>query len=392
MKRYLAIIVAATLILSGCTLSPGDTNTSEPTIHETENTITTDAPEIETEITTQTNDQQSNATLPMITVSVPVSSEDTTADDGTVIFRVVKQNMHLVMQDPDVADRIIVDFLNRIDHVASTHEETLEQAKNAYQPSEVWTPYLCSITYAPTRIDQTVLSLYGTNVHYTGGAHAVLAPRAANYNIVTGDVLTLGSIITDANAVEKLCALTIENLSAVADEKYLRNGFEETVQQRFSVEESYDEDWYFTTTGLCFYFDQYAIAPYSSGVITAEIPYAELTGIIDDAFFPPELEECVGAVLTKPAEDADMNAFSRISEVIVDTEAPMYVIYCEGTIQNLRITLNDAELASGYTLFASQTLCSSDAIVIQADPNLFHHFEITYDSNGQTYTIPLLAE
>ena len=158
MKRTLAAIMAFALILAGCTTHHEDT-ASEPSTNESINTPATESTEIQTESQVNTNDEPTGAALPMVTVSVPVTSEDFIADDGTVIFRVVSQNMHLVMQDPDVADRIIVDFLNRIDHFASMHEEILQQAQGAYQPSDLWTPYLCSITYAPQRIDQGVLSL-----------------------------------------------------------------------------------------------------------------------------------------------------------------------------------------------------------------------------------------
>lgn len=391
MKKFIVAIMAMILFLSGCTPSVGNSETTEPSIGNV-NIATTEATELTTSNQTDPTDQQVNAALPMITVSVPVKTEDITAEDGTVIFRIITQNMHLVMQDPDVADRIIVDFLNRIDHVATTHEDTLQQAQSAYQPSDAWTPYLCSITYAPTRIDQSVLSLYGNNVHYNGGAHAVLTSHAANYNVVTGDVLTLGSIITDESAVDKLCTLTIDKLSEVADEKYLRDGFEETVKNRFSVEESYDEDWYFSSDGLCFYFDQYAIAPYASGVITAEIPYAELVGIIDDAFFPPEQDTCIGEIIAEPAETADISKFTRISEVVLENEAPMYVISTTDSVQNLRIVLNDAELGSYYTVFAAQALSSSDAVVIQANISLFHRIDIYYESNGQDIVMPLISE
>ena len=70
----------------------------------------------------------------------------------------------------------------------------------------------------------------------------------------------------------------------------------------------------------------------------------------------------------------------------------MYVICCDSTVQNLRISLNDAELGSSYTIFAAQALCDIDAIVIQAEPGLFHQIDITYDSGDQTVTVPLLAE
>lgn len=388
MKRKLAGIMILALILTGCGSSFGNTETTESSIDQTIKTPVTET----TELQTMANDQEVSISPPMITVSMPVHSEDITAEDGAVIFRVITQNMHLVMQDPDVADRIIVDFLNRIDHVTSTHDETLKQAQNAYQPSDLWTPYLCSITYAPQRIDQSVLSLYGSNVHYNGGAHAVLTSNAANYNVVTGDVLTLGSIITDQSSVEKLCALTIQKLTDIADEKYLRDGFEETVRHRFSVEESYDEDWYFSADGLCFYFDQYAIAPYAAGVITAEIPYAELVGIIDDAYFPPELEECTGEIIAEPAEKTDITEFTRISEVVLENEAPMYVISTDNNVHNLRIVLNDAELGSYYTVFAAQTLSSTDAVVIQANISLFHRIDIYYESNGQNIVMPLVSE
>lgn len=391
MKRTLAAIMAFALILAGCTTHHEDT-ASEPSTNESINTPATESTEIQTESQVNTNDEPTGAALPMVTVSVPVTSEDFIADDGTVIFRVVSQNMHLVMQDPDVADRIIVDFLNRIDHFASMHEEILQQAQSAYQPSDLWTPYLCSITYAPQRIDQSVLSLYGTNVQYTGGAHPVLTSHAANYNVVTGDVLTLGSIITDQSSMEKLCALTIQKLSDIAAEKYLRDGFEETIRHRFSVEESYDEDWYFTADGLCFYFDPYAIAPYAAGVITAEIPYAELVGIIDDAYFPPELEESNGEIVAESAENADMTKFTRISEVVLENEAPMYVISTDNNVHNLRIVLNDAELGSYYTVFAAQTLSSTDAVVIQANISLYHRIDIYYESNGQNIVMPLVSE
>lgn len=387
MKRMFILLLLLALLLTGCGNTAGNVDTSETP--STTEAVTTEAP---TDTPAEPTADAAVVSMPMITVSLPVSSEEVTAEDGTVIFRNTTQNMRLVMPDPEVADRIIIDFLNRIDQITSSGNEILQQAQSAYNTSGGWTPYLCSITYDPMRIDQSVLSLYGSGVLFSGGAHAVFTSHAANYNVVTGDVLTLGSIVVDAEAVDKLCALTIEKLSEIADEKYLREGFEETVTRRFATEESYDEDWYFSTTGLCFYFDPYAIAPYASGVITAEIPYAELVGIMDDAFFPPELEESTGTIITEPAENADMTKFTRISEVVLENEAPMYVIYTDDTVQNLRIILNDAELGSSYTIFAAQTLSSTDAVVIQTNISLFHRLEIAYESNGQSLTMPLLAE
>ena len=383
MKKWIALLLAVMLLLSGCSNvvgsnDPGPTGQEEHTSNQLEN------------IPSNEDNVSNTVSSPMITVSVPVFIDETTATDGTVIFRNIRQSMQLVMPDQDVADKIIIDFLSRIELGAASSDEVKQQAQVAYVSSNNWIPYLNSISYAPKRIDQSVLSLYGSNLQFDGGAHAENTSRAANYNVLTGDVLTLGSIVVEESSINKLCNLVITKLQAVADEKYLRDGFEQSVKQRFNGDESTDESWYFSATGLCFYFDQYAIAPYSSGVITVEIPYAELIGIIDDAFFPPELDAVSGSVKTISVENADVTRYTRICEVVLENEAPMRIVYTEGTVQNLRIVLLDAVLNGEYTVFATPTLTNGDAVVIQANTNMFRQLIIVYESNGREMTIPVL--
>ena len=87
-----------------------------------------------------------------------------------------------------------------------------------------------------------------------------------------------------------------------------------------------------------------------------------------------------------------MAQFSRISEVVLDTEAPMYVIYTTDVVHNLRIVLNDGVLGDYYTIFAAQSLCDTDAVVIQADSNLFRTLSIEYEDGEQIVTVPLITE
>lgn len=380
MRKIIILILALTL-LTGCTAKPDIIDTPQTTP-----TIPVDSPSVDT------TEPATSLSMPMITVSVPIVTDEVRAVDDTVIFRSIRQNMQLVMQEQDVADMIILDFLSRVDQVASSSVDLSKEAESAFSGASTWTPYLCSITYAPMRIDQSVLSLYGNSLQYSGGAHAVYVSRAANYNTTTGEVLTLGSIVVNEASVDQLCSLVITQLEDVKEEKYLRADFADTVRQRFNTEASYDENWYFSNGGLCFYFDHYAIAPYSSGVITVEIPYSQLPGIIDDAFFPPELDTLSGNLIIVPAENTDITRFNRISELVLNVEAPMYLIYTEGSVQNLSITLSDAVLNNYYTVFAAQSLCEADAIVVQADVNLFRHLNISYESNGQLVTTPLLSD
>lgn len=378
MKRILALLLSAILLLAGCSSTP---DSSAPTENK---------PSENTNVATEGKTDVLVPLMPMITVSLPVTVEEVTADDGTVILQNIRQSMQLVMPDQEVADRIIIDFLARIDRTSSTQQEVLSSAQRDYKSQDYWTSYMHSITYAPKRVDQSVLSLYGSYYTYSGGAHGMHSSCAANYNTLTGDVLTLGSIVVSEASVDTLCDIVITKLQAVAEEKHLRNGFEDTVRQRFAGEESYDEAWYFSQNGLCFYFVPYEIGPFASGVITVEIPYAELIGIIDDSFFPPETEVATGSIKTISAEQAVMSDFTRISELVLTAEAPMYVIYPKGSVQNLKIEWTDAKLGGTYTVFASQFLSTGDAIVVQANPNLFSTLSIIYESNDQITNVPLL--
>ena len=156
MKKFIALFLLTAILLTGCGSNTDIPDTTVP--------LPTDVIDTPTEGATNID----STPMPMITVSVPVVKSEVTTADGTVIFRDIRQNMQLVMPDQDVADKIIIDFLSRIDQMGSASEEIAEQANTAYTTGNTWTPYLCSISYAPMRIDQSVLSLYGSSLRYSG--------------------------------------------------------------------------------------------------------------------------------------------------------------------------------------------------------------------------------
>jgi hypothetical protein len=50
--------------------------------------------------------------------------------------------MSLVLDNPEIADKIIIDFLNRMDSTRNIAEDTAQSAKNAYNGKNDWVPYL----------------------------------------------------------------------------------------------------------------------------------------------------------------------------------------------------------------------------------------------------------
>ncbi len=296
--------------------------------------------------------------------------------------------MSLILQDPEVADKVIIDFLNRIDSTRSLAEETSQIAQKAYDGSDNWVPYLYHVTYNPTRIDHDVLSLFGTNVLYSGAFHPERTCISASYDLVTGDVLTLASIMDVSAAADDFCQLVLEGLSEMSEGDYLYENYADTVKERFMTDASQDEAWYFSQSGLCFYFAPYEIAPYSSGVISVEIPYEKLTGLIHDAYFPAERDASEGVVNVTAFEDAELTAFSQIAEIVESKDGKMYLAYTDASVQDVRIMVSDA--ASSYTIFAAYGLTPGDAIMVQASENTLENMVISYKSNNETIASPFI--
>lgn len=372
MKKIISITLSACMLLCllGCQGKAG--NDTQP---GTEQTDVADIP-------------AAIVGIPFTAVSVPTVTETLTAEDGTVIFTKTYQDISMTLSGQAAADQIVLDFLNRVDTACANADSIMAAAKSAYNGSENWIPYTCSIQLDPIRIDQGVLSLFGNSVSYTGGSHPDYRCVAANYNLITGEALSLGSILTGTEAVDQLCQLVLEDLEKQAQEKYLREGYQQTVNQRFAGEESHDYDWYFSDTGLCFYFAPYEIAPYSSGVIVAQIPYEKLVGIITDEFFPPERQNMSGT-MELVTFDSNNSQYNHMSELIIDNSGQMYALQTNSCVQDIRILVTDAQTQETHTVYAALYLNPADAIVLQCSDIALSTMQVEYQSNGQTVSLPL---
>lgn len=374
MKKTLCILICLCLIFAGC---------AKPNTIETQGT--TAAAAISTTEPTVIIPQQET----MYAVSVPAVLESTLAEDGTVIFTYTHQSMMLTVPDPEVANKVIIDFLSRCD-AAAVIAETVRQSANAnYNGSADWTPYLYNNTYSPMRMDQGVLSLFGSCVTYSGASHPERLSVSASYDLVTGEVLTLGSIMSADATTNDFCDLVLASLTKRNDAKYLYDGYEETVKQRFSKDESLDQDWYFSTTGLCFYFDPYEIAPYSSGTIVVEIPYAELSGLLYDGYFPAEREVTAGSIQATALENTDTAQFTQIGELVLDADGQMIFLHTDGIVWDVKIEYGawdsvSTTFAPVYTALFSAALTPGDAIMIQSDE--LTALRLSYSNGTQVIT------
>lgn len=358
MKKIFCFIICLSVLLVGCAKSA--TNETQPA---TTNTM----PDTTTEPTYIVPQQEA-----MYAISVPTVSENTNAEDGTVIFSYTHPNIMLTLPDPDVANKVIIDFLSRIDNDTASVESLCNTAKANYNQSSDWVPYLYSITYSPMRMDQGVLSLFGSQITYSGASHPERLSMSASYDLVTGDVLTLGSIMSAQATRDDFCNLVLQKLDGIKDAKQLYDGYENTVTQRFSQDESQDQDWYFSTNGLCFYFVPYEIAPYSSGVVVVEIPYNELAGLLYDGYFPEERESTIGSIKASTTDETDITQFTQNAELTLDPDGQMVFLHTDSIVWDVRIEYGAWDTSNTlftpvYTPLFSGTLTPGDAIMIQSN-------------------------
>ena len=380
MKHIFALLLCATLTVSllGCghtdnpptTTSQETTETTAPTQGATQNTTPIITPEQK----------------PMVAVSLPVITETTTSGK-TILFKNVYQNIELILPEPEVAEKVILDFLIRTD-TGNTADTICAQAEKDYKStSQYWNPYLCQITYDPMRIDGGILSLYGSHITYDGAAHAGVVNKSVSYDLVTGEVLSLDQVLTNIST-DELYTLVLASLNDQKEAEQLYIGFESTVKERFSKDLSSERDWFFSDEGLCFFFSTYEISPYASGDVVATVPYEKLAGKMDDAYFPAEQDITYGTIRAEVFTDKQLDAYTQMAEVTLDAEGSKIVIYTDLSVQNVQIELGSwsadgAQYTPSHKVFASPALTPGDGIVLQCSADGLPALRISYLRGGE---------
>ena len=365
MKKVLPYIFLLCLLLSGCNKQsqqlPAATQPHNPIVNESEPTATQETTDANQDFYTQ---------QPMYGISLPIVTEHNESGHGSFTF----QNIHLICQKQDVADKIILDYLNR--------QDAHRKSYNFRQDTQY------NIIYQPMRLDSNIASLYGQSVLHEGKNHPIITCEAVNYSMLTGEVLTLGSILKNNLAYERLQDALLFAAETAMDEKQLFAEYPQIIAERFSENPSFDEDWFFTNSGISFFFEPYEIAPYVSGVVILEIPYDRLLNIIDDRYFPDEVDLSEGVLKVLPINNVNLEEYTQIAEVYVNGYSEGVFVFCDGLVRDIRIEiLSDAEHENAGTIFAANTLSPADGMIL-----MYNHQEespilrITYLSGSNVIT------
>lgn len=395
MKKSIAFLLCVVLAvqLCGCfrIIDNGDPHRQQPEDSPSGTTAVPPSTAPQTTVPQQIQDPQEKA--PMICLALPTVQEPFYAEDGTLLFYHTYPSPVFQFEDTAVAEKVLLDLLNRIDSVSSEVSRIREDAKDSYTPQDAAfprTPYFVKINYRAERIDQNLLSLSGEQIFYQGAVHPECSPVSLTYDLVTGNRLKLQDVLSDDFSPETLCELVLEALSPKAGELY--GEYASVITDRFSKAWLDNEDWYLSGEGLCFYFTPYEIAPFSAGIVTAEIPYEKLSGILLDGYFPPETVLTEGTVSAQVFRQEDAARFQRFSEVILDSEGERILLYTDGSVTDVRIrqgtwTEDGLDFIPEAMVYAASGLSQGDAVLVQASiPDGMPNLQLQYTANGETVT------
>lgn len=376
MKKIISIITLLGLLLSSSACHQNTTVPSDTTLPSISATTT---PTATTEPTV--HDYQ----FPLLCVSVPVTADKYLTEDSTLIFTHTYQNMEFLIENPVIAEKVTQDFQNRQAFEQSPAWDILEAAKADYAGQSDWIPYLFSIVYNPVRLDENILSLFGTEVIFNGNIRSTSINRSVSYDLFTGDVLTLPQILAADFSADELGQLIIEALDPLAQEGLLYYDYAYVISEMLSTNRQIDT-WYFSETGLCFYFAPYEIAPPSTGTVIAEIPYHKLTQLLQDQYFPAEQFTSTGTAVVTVFNDDDTSHLTQFAELTLDVDGEELLLYTQGTIQDVRleigIWLDNNTFRSDAVVMAAATLCPGDAVILRASSGNIANMRLTYQSGN----------
>lgn len=142
--------------------------------------------------------------------------------------------------------------------------------KNSYPIHE----YQAELAYTATYNQDDRVSLYTDRYEYTGGAHGTTTRSSDTWDMRRGRRLTLAQVLPQSKDLSKRIQAhviaQIRSQLATGAGQYFDN-YEALVGQTFRPNQ-----FYLTPEGIAVYFQQYDIAPYSSGIPVFVIPFEEL--------------------------------------------------------------------------------------------------------------------
>ena len=257
--------------------------------------------------------------------------------------------------------------------------------------------FFSSRTASVTRADDAILSILYDNYDYTGSAYGSQTDRAYIFDTQTGARLSLESLSGDKKALSAFLVDYMVNLTE-SDTVYYQRIQLDITKSIMGVEDLEgacqallrEGSWYFDSDGLVIFSDQGEMGTIIAGMIEFHIPYAELSGVIDEKWIPKEKTE-PGRFTVAPMDDIEDGTVEIIDFVSASHEGETYCVTAEGAVYDVRISTvqySNSFYETALLWYASHM--SGCAIQLQALlPDGMPDLMISYTSGGERHSVLL---
>lgn len=129
--------------------------------------------------------------------------------------------------------------------------------------------YEAVLTFEMTLLTDCIISLYSDRYEYTGGAHGNTLRDSQTWNLQHQSLLRLSQLVRCSMNVKAFVLRFVKEQIRKNPEPYFED-YQELVSEGFQAER-----FYCTIHGIMVYYQQYEIAPYSSGIREFLLPYSD---------------------------------------------------------------------------------------------------------------------
>jgi hypothetical protein len=144
--------------------------------------------------------------------------------------------------------------------------------KRAQQNDYVFLPYSAYLVYTVTMNQDCAFSYFYDNYTFTGGAHGITVRKSKTYNVKKARETNSWDFFSSAKKGQKI---VLEEILLQAEQNLEQNpgiyfdNYKMLIRKNFST-----ENFFLTPEGIVIYFNQYDIAPYSTGIVEFLVPYS----------------------------------------------------------------------------------------------------------------------
>ncbi len=151
------------------------------------------------------------------------------------------------------------------------YNEAVKQYQQAQENNYPFHSFEAIMEYVITYNDNCFLSYYNTKYEYTGGAHGITVMHSDTFSLQNGANIPLSCFFRKGVDYKEIL---IEQIIKQADDNVKNNpgiyfdNYAELIVKNFN-----ENNYFLSLKGLSIYYQQYDIAPYSTGIVIFTIPY-----------------------------------------------------------------------------------------------------------------------